>query len=97
MIFHSLTYLVFLALLLALYWSLPRRGQNFLLVIASYIFYGWNIRGFSLPLWASTLVDSWRKERRCFSAPRPRENQSLRVARRKVFGGVLRLRFYAPA
>ena len=40
MIFHSLAYLVFLALILALYWSLSRRGQNFLLIIASYIFYG---------------------------------------------------------
>ncbi|CAN5599058.1 MBOAT family protein [soil metagenome] len=57
MIFHSLTYLVFLALVLALYWSLPRRGQNFLLIIASYIFYGWEHPWFLLPLWASTLVD----------------------------------------
>lgn len=57
MIFHSLTYLVFLALVLALYWSLPRRGQNFLLIAASYIFYGWEQPWFLLPLWASTLVD----------------------------------------
>ena len=57
MIFHSLSYLVFLALVLALYWSLPRRGQNFLLIIASYIFYGWEHPWFLLPLWASTLVD----------------------------------------
>ena len=57
MIFHSVTYLVFLALVLALYWSLPRRGQNFLLIIASYIFYGWEHPWFLLPLWASTLVD----------------------------------------
>ena len=57
MIFHSVTYLVFLALVLALYWSLPRRQQNFLLIIASYIFYGWEHPWFLLPLWASTLVD----------------------------------------
>ncbi|MEO5755154.1 MAG: MBOAT family O-acyltransferase, partial [Chthoniobacterales bacterium] len=57
MLFHSLTYLVFLALVLALYWSLPRRGQNFLIIIASYIFYGWEHPWFLLPLWASTLVD----------------------------------------
>ena len=49
--------MVFLALVLALYWSLPRRGQNFLLIIASYIFYGWEHPWFLLPLWASTLVD----------------------------------------
>ncbi len=57
MIFHSLTYLVFLALVLALYWSLPRRGQNFMLILASYIFYGWEHPWFLLPLWASTIVD----------------------------------------
>ncbi|MEO7723583.1 MAG: MBOAT family O-acyltransferase, partial [Chthoniobacterales bacterium] len=57
MIFHSLTYLVFLALVLALYWSLPRRSQNFMLIIASYIFYGWEHPWFLLPLWASTIVD----------------------------------------
>jgi D-alanyl-lipoteichoic acid acyltransferase DltB (MBOAT superfamily) len=57
MIFHSVTYLVFLALVLALYWSLPRRGQNFLLIVASYIFYGWEHPWFLLPLWASTLLD----------------------------------------
>jgi D-alanyl-lipoteichoic acid acyltransferase DltB (MBOAT superfamily) len=57
MIFHSLTYLVFLAIVLASYWSLPRRGQNFMLIIASYVFYGWEHPWFLLPLWASTLVD----------------------------------------
>ena len=57
MIFHSLTYLVFLAIVLALYWSLPRRGQNYLLIVGSYIFYGWEHPWFLLPLWASTLVD----------------------------------------
>jgi alginate O-acetyltransferase complex protein AlgI len=57
MIFHSITYLVFLALVLALYWSLPRRGQNILLIFASYIFYGWEHPWFLLPLWASTVVD----------------------------------------
>ena len=57
MIFHSLTYLVFLALVLALYWALPRRGQNILVLIASYVFYGWEHPWFLLPLWASTIVD----------------------------------------
>ena len=57
MIFHSLTYLVFLAVVLATYWALPRRGQNVLLVFASYLFYGWEHPWFLLPLWASTVVD----------------------------------------
>ena len=57
MIFHSLVFLVFLAVVLAGYWALPRRGQNVLLVGASYVFYGWEHPWFLLPLWASTLVD----------------------------------------
>ncbi len=43
--------------MLALYWALSRRGQNVLLVAASYIFYGWEHPWFLLPLWGSTLVD----------------------------------------
>lgn len=57
MIFHSLNYLVFLVVVLGLYWSLPRRAQNFLLLFASYLFYGWEHPWFLPPLWASTLVD----------------------------------------
>lgn len=55
--FHSLGYLIFLPVVLALYWALPRRGQNILLVGASYVFYGWEHPWFLLPLWGSTLVD----------------------------------------
>jgi D-alanyl-lipoteichoic acid acyltransferase DltB (MBOAT superfamily) len=57
MIFHSLTYLIFLPLVLSAYWCLSRRWQNLLLVGASYVFYGWEHPWFLLPLWASTLVD----------------------------------------
>ncbi|HEY2713694.1 MAG TPA: MBOAT family O-acyltransferase [Chthoniobacterales bacterium] len=57
MIFHSLVYLVFLVVVLAIYWSLPRRGQNFFIIVASYVFYGWEHSWFLLPLWASTLID----------------------------------------
>jgi D-alanyl-lipoteichoic acid acyltransferase DltB (MBOAT superfamily) len=57
MIFHSLTYLLFLVAVLATYWSLSRRAQNILIVLASYVFYGWEHPWFLLPLWASTLVD----------------------------------------
>ena len=57
MIFQSLTYLLFLFFVLAIYWSLPRRAQNVLIVGASYIFYGWEHPWYLLPLWASTLVD----------------------------------------
>lgn len=57
MIFHSLTYLIFLAAVLAIYWALPRREQNILVLIASYVFYGWEHFWFLVPLWASTIVD----------------------------------------
>ena len=41
MIFHSLNFAIFLLLVLVGYWSLPKRGQNWFLLVASYIFYGW--------------------------------------------------------
>ncbi len=44
MLFNSLEFAIFLPIVFALHWFAfrdNRRGQNFLLVIASYIFYGW--------------------------------------------------------
>ncbi|MBX7058511.1 MAG: MBOAT family protein [Leptospirales bacterium] len=46
MVFNSFIYLVFLAIVLAIYWSLQRvrqgyRWQNRFLLLASYFFYGW--------------------------------------------------------
>lgn len=44
MIFNSLTFLIFLPVVFALYWGLGaarHRAQNLLLLVASYIFYGW--------------------------------------------------------
>ena len=41
MVFNSLTFLVFLGLVLVAYYRLQHRGQNLLLLVASYIFYGW--------------------------------------------------------
>ena len=40
MTFNSLQYALFLPAVLAIYWALRRRGQNVLLLIASYVFYG---------------------------------------------------------
>ncbi len=73
MSFHTLTYLCFLPIVLALYWALPRRGQNALLVLASYIFYGWEHPWFLIPLWGSTLVD--------YSCARAMENTTPRHRR----------------
>lgn len=51
MTFNSLQYAMFLPAVLALYWCLPRRGQNLLLLAASYTFYGafdWRFLGLLL-------------------------------------------------
>ena len=74
MIFHSLTYIVFFLIVLATYWSLSLRWQNLFLLVASYVFYGWQHPWFLLPLWASTVVDwacalgmaRWPHQRRLF-------------------------------
>jgi alginate O-acetyltransferase complex protein AlgI len=55
--FNSVQYLVFLALVISAYPLLRKRGQNVLLLIASYVFYGaWDWRFLSL-LWISTATD----------------------------------------
>lgn len=41
MLFNSLEYFVFLALVLAIYYRLTHRWQNYFLLAASYLFYGW--------------------------------------------------------
>ncbi len=57
MLFNSLSFFVFLAIVLALYPRLPHRGQNLLLLAASYLFYAtWDYRFLGL-IWLSTLID----------------------------------------
>lgn len=42
MLFNSLAFALFLAVVFAIYWSVPiRRLQNVFLLVASYVFYGW--------------------------------------------------------
>src|SRR5688572_20111734 len=41
MVFNSLTFLVFLAVTLSIYYRLRFRAQNLFLLGASYVFYGW--------------------------------------------------------
>ena len=58
MIFTSRDFLAFLAIVFTLYWSLPRKGfQNVLLLVASYVFYGWIHPWFCVLIATSTLVD----------------------------------------
>ncbi len=60
MTFTTLTFLLFLPTVVALYWRLPtRKMQNLLLLAASYLFYGWWDARFCLLILASSLVDFW--------------------------------------
>lgn len=58
MSFTSVDYAVFLLVVTALYWALPRRGQNALLLGAGAVFYGWVHPAF-LGALAVVIVVSW--------------------------------------
>lgn len=59
MLFNSFVFWIFFAIVLALYRVLPHKSQNHMLLVASYIFYGyWDYRYLSL-IFLSTLVDYW--------------------------------------
>jgi len=59
MVFNSLVFLIFLAVVLSLYYRLKHRSQNIMLVIASYVFYGWWDWRFVGLLLFTTLFDYW--------------------------------------
>lgn len=57
MLFNTLDFVFFMLVVYGLYRSLPHRGQNWMLLVASYFFYGcWNWKFLGL-LWLSTVVD----------------------------------------
>lgn len=57
MIFNSVTYIVFLIVVVSLYWTLPRRPRLWLLFLASLMFYGfWRVEFIPL-LMLSTVTD----------------------------------------
>jgi len=58
-LFNSLEFLVFLAIVYTLYRVLPFRLQNYMLLIASYIFYGWWDWRFLFLTAFSTTIDYW--------------------------------------
>jgi len=58
MVFNSLVFLVFFVVVYAAYRALPHRGQNWLLLVASYVFYGWWDWRFA-GLLAATSLSSW--------------------------------------
>jgi alginate O-acetyltransferase complex protein AlgI len=56
MIFQSLDFLIFLACVFSLHWLLPWHWRNFVLVISSYVFYGYIHPWFLFLLWFVTLA-----------------------------------------
>ena len=57
MVFNSLQFAAFFAVVYALYRVLPHRAQNVMLLVASYVFYGaWDWRFLGLLL-GSTVID----------------------------------------
>jgi D-alanyl-lipoteichoic acid acyltransferase DltB (MBOAT superfamily) len=75
-IFHSLDFVVFFAAVVGLYWRLGHRAQNVLLLVASYVFYGYVHPWFLALIAASTVIDylsargmeRWPGRRRVFMA-----------------------------
>jgi alginate O-acetyltransferase complex protein AlgI len=63
MIFHSLDFLAFFVIVVTIYWRLPHRAQNVLLLLASYVFYGWVHPWFVAIMLTSTTVDFWAARR----------------------------------
>ncbi|HET7695812.1 MAG TPA: MBOAT family O-acyltransferase [Vicinamibacterales bacterium] len=76
MIFHSLDFVIFFAAVTLIYWRLPHRAQNVLLLAASYFFYGYVHPWFLLLIGASTAIDyasarameRWPARKRAFMA-----------------------------
>ncbi len=76
MIFHSLDFVVFFVVVTAIYWTLPHRGQNWLLLVAGYVFYGYVHPWFLILIATSTAIDygaarameAWPHRKRAFLA-----------------------------
>lgn len=74
MIFHSLDFVLFFLAFTTVYWRLPQRGQNALLLVGSYFFYGYVHPWFLALIGTSTVIDyfaargmeAWPLQRRRF-------------------------------
>jgi D-alanyl-lipoteichoic acid acyltransferase DltB (MBOAT superfamily) len=70
MLFNSYSIVLFLAVTLAAYWSVPARGRAPLLLLAGYVFYGaWDYRFLAL-LFATTVID-YAAARAIYATPDP--------------------------
>ena len=80
MLFTELNFWVFFAAVCTLYLTLPHRGQNRMLLVASYIFYGaWDWRFLSLIL-LSTVIDYFVAQKMAHTTAQSRRRQLLSVS-----------------
>jgi alginate O-acetyltransferase complex protein AlgI len=79
-LFNTMAFFVFFAIVLLLYRALPWRQQNYMLLAASYVFYGWWDWRFLLLLAASTTLDWYL----ALVIERAREYRGLAAAKRAV-------------
>lgn len=63
MIFHSLDFIALFLVTLAAYWAMPMRAQNVLLLVVSYVFYGFVHPWWPILLFITTFVDYWAARR----------------------------------
>ncbi len=80
MIFNSLTYAAFLPVVLIAYWGLGKARQNLVLLVASYVFYGWWDWRFLSLLMLSTVVDFTIGKAMHASADQSRRKLLLRLS-----------------
>ena len=88
MLFNSYAFWIFLALVWAIYRLLPHRGQNLLLLAASYFFYGcWDWR--FLPLILTTTLVNYYTALGMESSTDPKRHKLLMAASATVSLGLL--------
>jgi D-alanyl-lipoteichoic acid acyltransferase DltB (MBOAT superfamily) len=59
MLFNSFDFVVFFPIVVGLYFALPHRWRGWMLLVASYIFYGWWRAEYLVLILISTVVDYW--------------------------------------
>src|SRR5580658_6886941 len=88
MLFDSPVYFLFLTLVVLGYWRLDRKRQNWFLLAASYLFYGWWDWRFLLLMIASTLID-YQIARKIGILTNPRHRKILLILSLTINFGVL--------
>jgi alginate O-acetyltransferase complex protein AlgI len=83
-IFHSLEFAVFFLVTVTVYWRLPLRAQNVVLLVASYVFYGWVHPWWPLLLLITTVVD-YCCARRIADSSGPQDLKTSGLGRKKVW------------